>query len=136
MAITVHHALRNETGHTLTMREKLAILASVLLDLAVFSSVRNIYSIATGLSVLAVTIAQYLPMMPRQKQNLMKILVAGTACLFGMFVVEKQYCATFHSWRFEYYPWIVETWGILLFQLLARFLTSGSASRRSIQEQF
>ena len=136
MAITVNQAMEKETGHNLTTREKLTVLSSVFLDLIVFSSVRNIYSIATGLSVLAVTIAQYLPFMPKDKQKLMRTLVLGTIALFGMFVVEKQCCDIFKNWKFDYHPWIVETWGIFLFQLLARLLTSEIPSRDLSKDLF
>jgi len=59
MSFTTHCILKLETDYVLPTSRKLYIAATSVVDLIVFIRVRNIYSIATGLSLLAVTVMQY-----------------------------------------------------------------------------
>ena len=131
MAAMVYQALRKETGYVFTSHNKLLLASMIFVDLIVFSTVRNVYSIATGLSVMAVTVAQFSPKLNKKKKNLLKVLIAGTSVLFGMFVIEKKFCPTFLKHNFEYHPYVVETWGIILFQLLAHFISVRDFHRSS-----
>lgn len=131
MAAMVYQALTKETGYVFTSHNKLLLASMIFVDLIVFSTVRNVYSIATGLSVMAVTVAQFSPKLNKKKKNLLKVLIAGTSVLFGMFVIEKKFCPTFLKHNFEYHPYVVETWGIILFQLLAHFISVRDFHRSS-----
>ena len=122
MAAMVYRTLRKRTGYVFTSINKFLLLMMISVDLITFFTVRNVYSIATGLSVLGVTVAQFLPKVGKKKKNLATMLIAGTFVLFGLFVIEKTFCSAFLSYNFEFHPFVIEIWGILLFQLLTNFM--------------
>jgi hypothetical protein len=119
MAITSYIALKNETKYTLTFTSKLIIFLSILIDLIIFSTVRSIYGVASGLNLLTVTVAQFFHVLQPDKRILIQRLIAGVVVLFFMFVIEKHHCAYFMRINFQYHPFIVEPWGLILFQMLA-----------------
>ena len=126
MSITTYRVFQKKTGLKLTLAHKLPILMMVITDLIVFSTIRGIYSIATGLSVLALVVAIHIPSMSEQQQVRLLQLIVGTVVLFGMFVAENAYCDTFLKVNFNYHPLVVETWGIFLFQMLSKLIRDDS----------
>lgn len=124
MAWTIYQYLKDHTKYELNFWNKLLIMSAIILDLSVFTTVRNIYSVGTGLNVFAFVVLQYFHILPKKQQEMMISLVIGTVILFLMFVVEKQFCRNvFLVNGFEYHPIIVEPWGLLLFQMLASFIS-------------
>lgn len=122
MAYGAFNSLKKQTSYELPRRKKMWIAASVAIDLIAFSTIRNVYSVATGLFLIAVTISQFHSQLNVAKRHQLKRLVGGAAFLLALSVVETTSCDYFRSIDFDYHPWVIEPWGLILFQWFAAFM--------------
>lgn len=123
MMIMIYYTLSIETGYVFSTHNKVIVACAILLDIFVFFTIRSIYSIATGLLVIAVMLMQFLSSLHTKKKNTLTALILGTFVLFILFIIEKQYCSIFQKYHFQYHAFVIEVWGIILFQLLVQFVT-------------
>jgi len=130
MATTMWSLLQKRTNQTLTKWEYGILGTSIVTDIIVFSSVRGVYSIFSGLSVMAFTVGIHLRSLTSSLKTKLKFLIGGVYVLAGLFYIEMKYCDDLLNKGFDFHPWIIETWGIVLFQLLASFIEEIDNPRR------
>jgi hypothetical protein len=121
MAATIFQVLYTETNYVYSRYNKFSLLFVISVDLLVFSTIRSIYSIATGLSVLVTTVIPFIPKLDGHKYTIALAMIRGVVLLVGMFIVEMNYCHQFQIYNIDFHP-LIELWGILLFQLLVCFV--------------
>jgi hypothetical protein len=122
MMIMIYRTLSIQTGYIFSFSNKLIVAIAIIIDIFVFFSIRSIYSIATGLLVIAIVIAQFVTSLHNEKKRILIALILGTFILFLLFIVEKNFCHTFQQYKIEFHPFVIEIWGVFLFQLLVKFI--------------
>lgn len=125
MAVATDVALKTMLPDRGSNGRRWVIGMAIVLDLLVFFNVRGIFSIATGLMVLAAVVANYLPAMPQGKRTMVYGLALSAAGVVLLLAAEAQNCAYARdTWGIDLHPWIVEVPGLILFQMLARLVVA------------
>lgn len=99
MAYTVYFALKRETGYSLSKYQKAKIFLASIIDIIVFSSIRNLYSIATGLSVLGNEVMYHdlLCLQRYRRVNVLTNALSNRYCRITIFAKVVSYQAKHHE---------------------------------------